>query len=99
MSSRIRLGVSWLELLEDVFKEDFMEHLRSFLVKEKKEAKLIYPSGKEIFAAFNLTPVQQVRVVIIGQDPYHGVGQAHGLAFSVRSGVPRPPSLVNILKE
>ena len=99
MSSRIRLGVSWLELLEDVFKQDFMEHLRSFLIEEKKEAKLIYPSGKEIFAAFNLTTVQQVRVVIIGQDPYHGFGQAHGLAFSVRSGVPRPPSLVNILKE
>ncbi len=99
MSSRIGLSSSWLELLGDVFEEDYMGDLRYFLKKEKKERKQIYPSGKDIFAAFNSTTVDAVRVVIIGQDPYHGPGQAHGLSFSVRAGVSLPPSLVNILSE
>ncbi len=99
MSSRIGLSASWLELLEDVFEEDYMGDLRYFLKKEKEERKQIYPSGKDIFSAFNSTTVDAVRVVIIGQDPYHGPGQAHGLSFSVRAGVSLPPSLVNILNE
>ena len=99
MSSRIGLSASWLELLEDVFEEDYMRDLRCFLEKEKKEKKQIYPHGKDIFAALNSTSVDAVRVVIIGQDPYHGPGQAHGLSFSVPEGVSIPPSLVNILSE
>ena len=99
MSSRVGLGGSWLELLEDVFEEDYMGDLRHFLRKEKREKKQIYPPGKNIFAALNSTSVEEVRVVIIGQDPYHGPGQAHGLCFSVQAGVPPPPSLLNILSE
>ena len=99
MPSRIGLSASWLELLEDVFEEDYMRDLRCFLEKEKKEKKQIYPRGKDIFAALNSTSVDAVRVVIIGQDPYHGPGQAHGLSFSVPEGVSIPPSLVNILSE
>ena len=99
MSSRIGLSASWLELLEDVFEEDYMRDLRCFLEKEKKEKKQIYPHGKDIFAALNSTSVDAVRVVIIGQDPYHGPGQAHGLSFSVPERVSTPPSLVNILSE
>jgi uracil-DNA glycosylase len=99
MASRVALGSSWLELLEDVFEEDYMGDLRDFLIKEKKEKKQIYPSGKNIFTAFNSTSVEEVRVVIIGQDPYHGPGQAHGLCFSVQADVSLPPSLINILSE
>lgn len=75
-----------------------MQELRSFLVSEKKRYQ-VYPPGKEIFAAFNITPFERVKVVILGQDPYHGAGQAHGLCFSVRRGVPPPPSLQNMFKE
>ncbi len=99
MSHRIGLSASWLQLLEDVFEEQYMMDLRSFLEKEKREQKQIYPSGKNIFAALNSTTVDEVRAVIIGQDPYHGPGQAHGLSFSVQAGVSLPPSLLNILSE
>ena len=99
MASRVALGSSWLELLEDVFEEDYMGDLRDFLIKEKTEKKQIYPSGKNIFTAFNSTSAEEVRVVIIGQDPYHGPGQAHGLCFSVQADVSLPPSLINILSE
>tara|TARA_Y100000766_G_scaffold160594_1_gene137919 strand:+ start:1100 stop:1789 length:690 start_codon:yes stop_codon:yes gene_type:complete len=99
MASRIQLEGSWLELLDDVFDQNFMKDLREFLVNVKKEKTLVYPPGQEIFCAMNSITVEKTRVVIIGQDPYHGPGQAHGLAFSVRSGIPLPPSLVNILTE
>ena len=99
MASGIQLEDSWLELAGDIFDQEFMKDLREFLVNAKKQKKVVYPSGKEIFRAMNLTTVQDTRVVIIGQDPYHGAGQADGLAFSVRSGVSLPPSLINILTE
>ncbi len=76
-----------------------MGELRDFLLAEKQKGKHIYPQGKDIFNALNSTPFSRVKVVILGQDPYHGPGQAHGLSFSVRPGVPPPPSLVNIYKE
>ena len=99
LASGIQLEDSWLELAGDIFDQEFMKDLREFLVNAKKQKKVVYPSGKEIFRAMNLTTVQDTRVVIIGQDPYHGAGQADGLAFSVRSGVSLPPSLINILTE
>jgi len=76
-----------------------MQQLRAFLLAEKQAGKRIYPSGKELFNAFNHTPLDKVKVVILGQDPYHGEGQAHGLCFSVRPGITVPPSLQNIYKE
>lgn len=93
-----QLEPSWLARVGDEFNSLHMASLRSFLIEEKKYHP-VFPPGKEIFNAFNLTPFDQVRVVILGQDPYHGIGQAHGLCFSVRKGVPPPPSLVNIFKE
>ncbi|MDX5319463.1 MAG: uracil-DNA glycosylase [Bacteroidota bacterium] len=95
----IRLEKSWLELLESEFKSAYFLSLKSFLEQEKKGATPIYPPGNEIFAALDLTPFQAVKVVILGQDPYHGPGQAHGLCFSVNPGIPHPPSLQNIFKE
>lgn len=89
---------SWKKALADQFNAPYFMSLREFLRKEKAQH-TVYPPGREIFAAFNHTPVQDTRVVILGQDPYHGPGQAHGLCFSVPEGVPKPPSLVNILKE
>ncbi len=97
--NRIKLHPSWLSRLEDEFDQPYMKELRQFLVDEKKHGKEIYPPGAEIFAALDETPFDNVKVVILGQDPYHGPGQAHGLCFSVRPGVPAPPSLVNIYKE
>lgn len=81
------------------FDSDYMATLRSFLLAEKAAGKTIYPKGAEWFRALDLTPLNKVRVVILGQDPYHGPGQAHGLCFSVRPGVRPPPSLLNIYKE
>ncbi len=89
---------SWREELEEEFNAPYFKDLKSFLVEEKKKYK-IYPPGSQIFNAFNHTPFEGVRVVIIGQDPYHGTGQAHGLCFSVAYGIKPPPSLVNIFKE
>ena len=94
----IQLEPSWLIHLESEFQKEYMAQLRSFLVEEKKN-NLIFPPGKDIFNAFKYTPFDNVRVVVLGQDPYHGHGQAHGLCFSVRQGVPVPPSLQNIFKE
>ncbi len=99
MNSSIRLEPSWLERIGDEFQKPHMQSLRAFLKEEKAKGKLIYPKGEEIFSAFTHTPFDQVRVVIMGQDPYHGAGQAHGLCFSVKPGVPTPPSLQNIFKE
>ncbi len=89
---------SWKSILNDEFKAPYFRELKEFLIEEKKRY-TIYPPGKLIFNAFNLTPFDSVRVVIIGQDPYHGRGQAHGLCFSVPYGIAPPPSLINIFKE
>ncbi len=88
----------WYAALEAEFSAPYMASLRQFLVDEKTQHR-VFPPGNEIFAALDHTPLSHVRVVILGQDPYHGAGQAHGLCFSVRRGVPVPPSLVNIYKE
>ncbi|MBA3829003.1 MAG: uracil-DNA glycosylase [Taibaiella sp.] len=90
---------SWKEVLADEFKKPYFGEIVHFLKVEKKAGKVIYPPGKLIFNAFTCTPFHKVKVVIIGQDPYHNPGQAHGLSFSVPDGIAAPPSLVNILKE
>ncbi|QRM53172.1 uracil-DNA glycosylase [Sinorhizobium sp. BG8] len=95
----IRIGESWKAPLSAEFGSPYMASLRSFLVTEKEQGKRIFPKGAEYFRALDLTPLDDVRVVILGQDPYHGEGQAHGLCFSVRPGVRIPPSLINIYKE
>lgn len=95
----VRIEQSWKEALKDEFDKQYFASLVEFLRHEKASGKKIYPPGSQIFRAFDLTPVPQVKVVILGQDPYHGVGQAHGLSFSVPEGVPAPPSLKNIFKE
>lgn len=96
---RIRLERSWKEALLPEFEAPYMQELRHFLQTEKLAGKVVYPPGEKIFAALDTTPLPEVKVVIIGQDPYHGPGQAHGLCFSVLPGVPNPPSLVNVFKE
>jgi len=95
----VKLDPSWLQPLQKEFDAPYMAALKSFLVAEKEAGKRIFPKGSEWFHALDATPLDQVRVVIIGQDPYHGESQAHGLCFSVRDGVQPPPSLVNIFKE
>jgi uracil-DNA glycosylase len=95
----IKLVPSWLRVLGDEFDKPYMTQLREFLRAEKRAGKTIYPSGDNWFNALNSTPFDTVKVVVLGQDPYHGPGQAHGLCFSVLPGVPTPPSLVNIFKE
>ena len=95
----IRLEASWKSRIGDWFARDDMRALSAFLRQRMAAAATIYPPGGEIFAAFDATPFDAVKVVILGQDPYHGPGQAHGLCFSVRPGVPVPPSLDNIYKE
>lgn len=94
----VQIEETWKEVLLPEFSKDYFIKLTDFVRKEYQEA-TIYPPGKLIFNAFNLCPFNKVKVVIIGQDPYHGPGQAHGLCFSVNDGVPTPPSLVNIFKE
>lgn len=89
---------SWKEQLIDEFQSEYFLELKEFLVKEREKFR-VYPPGSQIFNAFNFTPFHKVQVVIIGQDPYHGYGQAHGLCFSVPEGIDPPPSLVNIFKE
>ena len=96
---RIKLEESWKSALREEFDKPYMRELGEFLRREKAAGKVIYPPGPLIFNALNSTPLDQVKVVIIGQDPYHGPGQAHGLCFSVQPGVPAPPSLQNIYKE
>ena len=95
----VKLHPSWLEPLRGEFDSPYMAALKSYLVAEKSAGKRIFPKGNEWFRALDLTPLENVRVVILGQDPYHGEGQAHGLCFSVRPEVRPPPSLVNIYKE
>ena len=98
-TQQIKLHPSWLEPLRGEFEQPYMGELKRFLVEERAKGKSIFPRGGEWFRALDLTPLDQVRVVILGQDPYHGLGQAHGLCFSVQPGVQIPPSLVNIYKE
>ncbi len=99
MASAIKLEKDWLDLLEGEFERPYMKNLKSFLQAEKEAGKIIYPANANIFNALNTTRLKDIKVVIIGQDPYHGEGQAHGLSFSVPKGVKPPPSLVNIYKE
>lgn len=94
-----RLDPSWAEPLAELFASPLMAELRAFLLAQKAQGKRIFPKGSEYFRALDLTPLGRVRVVILGQDPYHGEGQAHGLCFSVQRGVRPPPSLKNIYKE
>jgi len=95
----IDLEASWLRVLKSEFEQPYMLRLKEFLKAEKVAGHVVYPKGSEIFNAFNTTPLDDVKVVILGQDPYHGPNQAHGLSFSVQKGVDIPPSLRNIYKE
>lgn len=100
MSDRpVHLAEDWKQALGDEFEQSYMQELRAFLLAEKAAGKVVYPPGPLIFNALNSTPLSRVKVVIIGQDPYHGPGQAHGLCFSVQPGVRTPPSLQNMYKE
>ncbi|WP_111671805.1 uracil-DNA glycosylase [Algoriphagus litoralis] len=95
---QVKIEDSWKKVLSEIFERDFFQRLVSF-VKDEYQNQQVFPPGKEIFNAFHHCPIDSVKVVILGQDPYHGPGQAHGLSFSVKPGVPFPPSLLNILKE
>ena len=99
IATKGKLDDSWLLHLGAEFDQPYMQQLREFLKQEKVAGKTLYPSGAKLFNAFNSTPFEKVKVVILGQDPYHGPGQAHGLCFSVQRGVATPPSLKNIYKE
>ena len=94
----VQIENSWKEVLNEEFEKDYFKNLINFVRNEYRQH-TCYPPGKEIFNAFNLCPIDNVKVVIIGQDPYHGEGQAEGLCFSVKTGIPLPPSLVNIFNE
>ena len=98
LSQKVKIAQDWGEILKEEFDKPYFQHLVSFVKQEYNQA-TIYPPGSEIFRAFDECPLSQVRVVIVGQDPYHGADQANGLCFSVRNGVPIPPSLSNIFKE
>ncbi|WP_432709890.1 uracil-DNA glycosylase [Pedobacter sp.] len=93
------LEQSWLKVLKNEFEQDYMKSLRAFLLAEIKNGHTVYPKNADIFNAFKHTPFEKVKVVILGQDPYHGPNQAHGLSFSVQKGIKPPPSLKNIFKE
>lgn len=95
----VKIEASWKDILKDEFNKPYFEQIVHHLKTEKTQGKTIYPPGPAIFSAFNTTPFDNIKVVILGQDPYHGPGQAHGLCFSVQNGVAPPPSLVNIFKE
>ncbi len=94
----VKIGESWKKLLIHEFQSDYFKNLKNFLIEEKK-LHTVYPPGNKIFAAFDYTAFEDVKVVILGQDPYHGENQANGLCFSVSDGVKQPPSLINIFKE
>lgn len=95
---RLRTMISWTDVLGHEKQQPYFQELLARVAREREQGKVIYPPQQEVFAAFKATPLQQLRVVILGQDPYHGPGQAHGLSFSVPAGVPHPPSLRNIFK-
>ena len=98
-SMDVKIEESWKEILKNEFNQAYFQQIAEHIKIEKAQGKIIYPKGSYIFNAFNTTPFDKVKVVILGQDPYHGPGQAHGLCFSVPYGIPPPPSLVNIFKE
>src|SRR3954463_13197067 len=93
-----KIEAGWLQALKQEFDKEYFEKLKAFLLNERSQY-TVYPPGNRIFAAFDFTPFDKVKVVILGQDPYHGDGQANGLCFSVADGIRKPPSLVNIFKE
>jgi uracil-DNA glycosylase len=93
------IGPGWTECLAEEFEREYMLELKRFILEELKKGKTIYPHGSEVFSAFKASPLEHTKVVIIGQDPYHGAGQAHGMCFSVKPGIKIPPSLANIYKE
>ena len=95
----VKINATWKEALQDQFEQPYFHRIVAYLKQEKCQGKTIYPAGPNIFSAFDTTPFDKVKVVILGQDPYHNPNQAHGLAFSVQSGIQPPPSLVNIYKE
>ena len=95
----VKIEPSWKNVLKDEFEKNYFSDIVSYLKAEKELGKIIYPPGKLIFHAFEATPFDKMKLVLLGQDPYHGQGQAHGLAFSVQFGIKRPPSLINIFKE
>jgi uracil-DNA glycosylase len=95
----VKIEPSWKEVLSEEFKKPYFKQIAEHLKTEKAQGKTIYPPGSQIFHAFEATPFGELKVVILGQDPYHGPKQAHGLSFSVQKGVPPPPSLINIFKE
>ena len=96
---QVAIEQSWKKILNEEFEKEYFHKIVTFLKSEKEVGKVIYPPGRQIFSAFEYTPIDRVKVVVIGQDPYHNPGQAHGLSFSVPDGFPAPPSLVNIFKE
>jgi len=98
MEKSVQIDDSWFSQIGEEFEKEYFSNLKNFLLTEKQKFK-VYPPGSQIFSAFNFTPFDKVKVVILGQDPYHGPGQAHGLCFSVPHGIKPPPSLVNIYKE
>ena len=98
MFKSLKIEESWRKILCNEFNKNYMKELEEYLINEKKNH-IIYPKNIEIFNCFNLTPLENVKIVILGQDPYHGEGQAHGLSFSVPNGMNPPPSLLNIYKE
>jgi uracil-DNA glycosylase len=95
----VQLEKSWLNILQSEFDKSYMQQLKDFLLQEEQSGQIVYPPSDQIFSAFEHTPFDKVKVVIIGQDPYHGDGQAHGMCFSVNKGIDIPPSLRNIYKE
>ncbi len=99
VNRQVQLQESWKIRLASEFTQDYMQRLRMFLVQEKQQGKEIYPQGNDYFAALNAVPFDEIKVVILGQDPYHGPNQAHGLSFSVKPGIAIPPSLRNIYQE
>lgn len=98
-STQINIEEGWKTALSDEFSQAYFAGIKQFILAQKASGKKVYPPGSLVFNAFNLTPYEQVKAVILGQDPYHGAGQAHGLCFSVPVGIKPPPSLVNIFKE
>ena len=98
-ADKVKIEPEWKRALSGEFEKPYMQKLKDFLQNEAKSGKRVFPRGGSIFNALNMTPLSKVKVVILGQDPYHGPGQAHGLCFSVQEGVRPPPSLMNIFKE
>ena len=99
MNKNIKIHESWLKFIKSEFDKEYMNSIKKSILNFKKSGKIIYPKNNEIFNAINLTDFEKTKVIILGQDPYHGPGQAHGLSFSVKDGIKPPPSLINIFKE